>query len=128
MATAPLEHEDDVADEYTKPAFLRRVRISGYKSIAYCDVELQPFTILVGRNGSGKSNFLDALVFLRDASARDVAEAVKFHGGREGILCRTASKEVVSIAIPVPFHSSTTDSICNADYALQVEFPTNGVP
>ena len=48
-------------------SMIRRVRIRNYKSIKHCDVELGPFTILVGRNGSGKSNFLDALRFLSDA-------------------------------------------------------------
>ena len=32
---------------------IRRVKIRNYKSIKNCDVELGPFTILVGRNGSG---------------------------------------------------------------------------
>jgi predicted ATPase len=54
-------------DRATTSSFLRRVRIRNYKSIAYCDVELGPLTILVGRNGSGKSNFLEALQFFRDA-------------------------------------------------------------
>jgi hypothetical protein len=58
-----------------KPAFLRRVRIRGYKSIAFCDVTLEPLTILVGRNASGKSNFLDALAFVRDSREVGVAEA-----------------------------------------------------
>lgn len=43
---------------------LTRVAIKNYKSIASCDVELQPLTLLVGPNGSGKSNFLDALRFV----------------------------------------------------------------
>ena len=43
--------------------FLKRVRIRNYKSLVNCDVELGALTVLVGRNGSGKSNFLDALRF-----------------------------------------------------------------
>lgn len=50
-----------------KPTFITRVVIENYKSIAYCDVRLGPLTFLVGRNGSGKSNFLDALNFMADA-------------------------------------------------------------
>ena len=42
---------------------ISRVRIENYKSIARCDVRLGPLTFLVGRNGAGKSNFLDALRF-----------------------------------------------------------------
>ena len=51
----------------TTASLLRRVKIRDYKSIAYCDVELGPLTVLVGRNGAGKSNFLDALGFVADA-------------------------------------------------------------
>ena len=40
---------------------LGRVRIRNYKSIDSCDVELKPFTLLVGRNGAGKSNFVGAI-------------------------------------------------------------------
>ncbi len=69
----------------SKPAFLRRVRIRGYKSIASCDVTLEPLTVLVGRNGSGKSNFLDALAFLRDLMTHGAREAVKLHGGHEAV-------------------------------------------
>ena len=32
----------------SKPPFLRRVQIRGYKSIAFCDVTLEPLTLLVG--------------------------------------------------------------------------------
>ena len=73
-----------------KPPFLRRVRIRNYKSIAFCDVTLEPLTILVGRNATGKSNFLDALGFLRDVVTKGVREAVKLHGGRDAVLNRMA--------------------------------------
>lgn len=45
---------------------LKRVKIRNYKSIGNCDVELGPFTLLVGRNGAGKSNFLNALRLVAD--------------------------------------------------------------
>jgi recombinational DNA repair ATPase RecF len=80
MATVPQNEVIAESDERTKPPFLRRVRIRGYKSIAFCDVALQPLTILVGRNASGKSNFLDALAFLRDALDEGVNSALHKHG------------------------------------------------
>src|ERR1700757_3299313 len=86
MATAPSSETSRETDEWIKPPFLRRVRIRGYKSIAFCDVELQPLTVLVGRNASGKSNFLDALAFVKDALTKGVMEAVGLHGGRNAIL------------------------------------------
>ena len=58
----------------------RRVDLKNYRSIASVSVELAPFSALVGANGSGKSNFADALVFARDV-ATDAASAVERRGG-----------------------------------------------
>lgn len=61
--------------------FIRRVILKNYKSIAACDVQLQPLTFLVGRNGSGKSNFLDALRFVADALNTSLDHAIRDRGG-----------------------------------------------
>ncbi len=61
--------------------FLKRVRIHNYKSIADCDVELGRLTLLVGRNGAGKSNFLDALRFVSESLATSLDHAIKARGG-----------------------------------------------
>ncbi len=37
---------------------LDRIRIKGFKSIREMDLELRPLNILIGANGSGKSNFI----------------------------------------------------------------------
>src|SRR4051794_1556719 len=88
MTTAPSNELAADTLAQAKPPFLRWVRIRGYKSIAFCDVALEPLTILVGRNASGKSNFLDALGFLRDLFKFGATEAVRLHGGRDALLCR----------------------------------------
>ena len=67
--------------------FITRVVLKNYKSIAACDVQLQPLTFLVGRNGSGKSNFLDALRFLVDALNSSLAHAIRDRGGINDV-CR----------------------------------------
>ena len=43
---------------------LTRLRGSGFKNLVDLDVRLGPFTCIAGTNGVGKSNFLDAIVFL----------------------------------------------------------------
>jgi predicted ATPase len=105
MATVQMDRANDELDEWTKPPFLRRVRIRGYKSIAFCDVELKPLTILVGRNAAGKSNFLDALAFLRDVMKVGVAEAVKIRprGGWSSLVCRSTDAPKVEIQIETVF-------------------------
>ncbi len=55
---------------------LKRIHITGYKSLADVDVELSPLTLLFGPNAAGKSNFLDALQLLSKlAASRTLREA-----------------------------------------------------
>jgi len=71
------------------PAFVRRVVLRNYKSIAACDVTLEPLTVLVGPNGSGKSNFLDALGFVADALNLSVEHALRDRGGVNNVRRRS---------------------------------------
>ena len=95
-----------------KPAFLRRVQIRGYKSIAFCDVTLEPLTILVGRNASGKSNFLDALGFLRDVIKYGVGVAVSEHGGIESVFYQGDLRKSISFEIEL----GVTQWCCESAY------------
>jgi predicted ATPase len=72
--------------------FITRVSLRNYKSIAACDVQLQPLTFLVGRNGAGKSNFLDALRFVADALNSSLDHAVRARGGIIDV-CRRFHRE-----------------------------------
>lgn len=65
--------------------FLRRVQLRNYKSIGRCNVSLGSLTVLVGRNGSGKSNFLDALSFVTDALQSSLDQAIKSRGGIDAV-------------------------------------------
>lgn len=69
--------------------FLRKVTIRNYKSIGSCHVELAALTVLVGRNGSGKSNFLDALSFVTDGLRSSLDHAVKSRGGIDDVRRRS---------------------------------------
>ena len=69
--------------------YVERVRIQNYKSIGQCDVPLGEFTILVGRNGAGKSNFLDALRFLVDGLQSSLDHALKSRGGIDDVRRRS---------------------------------------
>ncbi len=69
--------------------FIKRVILKNYKSIAACDVQLQPLTFLVGRNGSGKSNFLDALRFVADSLNYSLEHAIRDRGGINNVRRRS---------------------------------------
>jgi predicted ATPase len=60
---------------------LKSVSFEGYKSIASCEVNLGSLALLIGRNGAGKSNFLDGLRFVHDAINTNLQTAAADHGG-----------------------------------------------
>lgn len=74
--------------EVSRP-FLPRVKIRNFKSIGACHVELRPLTLVVGRNGAGKSNFLDALRFVVDALRTSLDHAIRDQGGLEDVRRRS---------------------------------------
>jgi len=68
-------------DRLEKAVFVTRVVLNNYKSIRECSVPLGPITYLIGRNGAGKSNFLDAVRFTADALNTSLEHALRDRGG-----------------------------------------------
>ncbi len=60
---------------------INRLVIRNYKSIGKCVTNLADLTVLVGRNGAGKSNFLDALEFVAEGLKTSLDYAIKSRGG-----------------------------------------------
>ena len=69
---------------------ITRVALENFLSFATCDVKLRQLTFLVGRNGSGKSNFLYALRFVAESLRHSVGRALEFHHGITGVLRRSS--------------------------------------
>lgn len=66
---------------------LTRLRVSGFKNLVDIDVSFGPFTCIAGANGVGKSNLLDAIVFLSalaDGPLLDAALSVRDQGAKTG--------------------------------------------
>ncbi|MBS1877286.1 MAG: AAA family ATPase [Acidobacteria bacterium] len=66
---------------------LTRLRVSGFKNLVDVDVSFVPFTCIAGTNGVGKSNLLDAIVFLSALADRpllDAALSVRDQGAKTG--------------------------------------------
>jgi predicted ATPase len=82
-------------------SFIERVTLRNYKSIASCDVVLRPLTVVVGRNGSGKSNFVDALHFVADALITTLEHAIRKRGGMKAVIHRSGGQR---LAIELAFH------------------------
>lgn len=56
--------------------FISRIQVKNYRSIADIDIALGPLTVLVGANGSGKSNLVQIIQFVRDIVNKDLDAAV----------------------------------------------------
>ncbi len=92
-------------------AALRTITIHGFKSIAELnELELRPLNVLIGANGSGKSNFLGALKLLRTAilSASQTANHVRRSGGANRLL-HFGSKATRAIRYHVRFADALAD-------------------
>ena len=63
------------------PVFIHRVVLNNYKSIKECSVSLGPLTFLVGQNGAGKSNFLDALRLVAESLNTSLEHSSAERGG-----------------------------------------------
>lgn len=93
---------------------IKQIRIQNFRSLVDVTVELDPLTVLIGRSGTGKSNFVQAIRFLRDCLN---ARAVNFnsYGGTARVLHVDHQKE--------PLAFDLTFSIAGLDetfrYALQ---------
>jgi predicted ATPase len=91
-------------------------------------VYLQPLTILVGRNSAGKSNFLDAIAFMRDVLNSGTDEAVRLHGGRKAILPRSGQDSTVTLGIEASFQDSMSLGTFTADYDISIKLPDRASP
>jgi len=87
---------------------LRELRLTEFKSYRGAVMPLSPLTVLIGRNGSGKSNALDALEILarlaagdelRDALDGNRKDQTAIRGGGEG--CAPNSGDAFTLGVTV---------------------------
>jgi predicted ATPase len=65
---------------------LSKITVHGFKSIERQTLELGALNVLIGANGSGKSNLLNAISFFRASAAGERVELVQRLGGADRLL------------------------------------------
>jgi len=105
-------------------SFLRRLAVRNFKSIGTCDVSFGPLTVLVGRNGAGKSNFLDSLRFVADGLQTSLDHAIKSRGGIDAVR-RLSTGHPRNFSIRVDFEVNGA-SARFATYAFEIAARTSG--
>ncbi|KAB2829345.1 MAG: AAA family ATPase [Paludibacter sp. 47-17] len=81
---------------------IKKIKLHNWKNFQNCEVDLSERCFIIGANAAGKSNFIDALRFLRDISkqAGGLQSAVEGRGGITKIRCLAARTQTnVSITV-----------------------------
>ena len=97
---------------------LDRISVKGFKSIRSAELEIRPINVLIGANGSGKSNLLEAMAFLQAIRAGNLQGYVGRAGGADRLL-HFGAKTTDEMAFRARF---SNEGICEYRLALT---PTN---
>lgn len=65
---------------------IEEIKIENFKSITQASLKLKPLNILIGRNGSGKSNFISFFHLLREGANGNLNSAINAMGGFTQVL------------------------------------------
>lgn len=95
------------------------IKIKGYKSIKEVDLKLQPINILIGANGSGKSNFISFFEFLNYLHSRKLTEYVSLRGGEDKFLFE-GSETTEEISFETSFDKGVNG------YSAEIELSSSG--
>ncbi|MGB0386787.1 MAG: AAA family ATPase [Ardenticatenaceae bacterium] len=101
---------------------ITRLVVRNYRSLKEIDVRLRPLTVLVGENGSGKSNLIDVLRFVRDALTSSLEQAVLMRGGMSALRCWFADQKE-----PISIHLEFEGPEWEGEYGLAFDSPNSEV-
>ena len=99
---------------------IREISIEGFRSISTVDrLELRPLNVLIGANGSGKSNFLRAIDLYRVVTTRSewLPDYVRRAGGADCLL-HYGSRHTDRIALSLYFGPEFSSA--QSGYAIQL--------
>ncbi|MGP1350664.1 MAG: AAA family ATPase [Hoylesella marshii] len=91
--------------------YIYRVKLFNWKNFHDCEVKMSERSFIIGANATGKSNFLDALRFLRDIvnQGGGLQAAITSRGGLKKIRCLAARKKTnVRIEVDLAENGKTT--------------------
>ncbi|MDP2269374.1 MAG: AAA family ATPase [Archangium sp.] len=100
------------------------ILVEGFKSIARAEVALAPLNVLIGANGSGKSNFISAFELLRRVSQTGLQRIVTERGGPERFL-RNGRKLTKEFRLETRFSVGTWETVFFATDANQLVLTEN---
>ena len=93
-----------MADRESRP-LIAKVWARNFRSIEFAELELEPLTVLVGPNASGKSNLLATLGFFGDMARLGLEPAITRRGGIDSIGRRSPNGKVSNPEVGFEYES-----------------------
>jgi predicted ATPase len=90
---------------------IKRIKIRDFKSIRELDMDLDPVTVIVGRSGTGKSNTVQALRFLRNCVLGGQDNAVNYELGWGQIVPEGEKRPKTSIEVTFRLPGESKDYV-----------------
>ncbi len=101
---------------------IRHLRIAGYRSLRDLALTLAPLTVVLGANGTGKSNLYGALRLVAHAARGELARALSAEGGMPSILWAGGERKRTTRAKP-PLRAVFEVQLDDFGYALELGLP-----
>jgi predicted ATPase len=89
---------------------LSHIKIEGFKSIKKLDLEMKPINVLIGANGSGKSNFISVFNLLKYTFQNRLQTYITQSGGANNFL-HFGSKHTKNIRLELTFNQKKINNI-----------------
>ena len=92
---------------------ISKIELFNWENVHRCEVGVQERCFVVGANAAGKSNFIDALRFLRDVAKQGggLQTAVRVRGGITKIRC-LAAREQSNVKLAIELSESDSRELC----------------
>ncbi len=111
---------------------IESLSVENFRSIKNLDIDLTKLTVLIGANGTGKSNLVKLIEFIGDIPRSGITMAINKNGGSEWMVPKTIPKKEVKktnckIKIKTTFKppkevSKNTCDKVSVDYSLSINF------
>ncbi|MFA5950099.1 MAG: AAA family ATPase [Hyphomicrobium sp.] len=101
---------------------ITQIAVSGYRSVQSCRFPIAPLTVLVGKNGVGKTNLYRALRLLSSAADGCTTLRVAEEGGLQSALWAGTDKKTASTSI------SLAATFEDFEYRIEIGSPGNDEP
>jgi predicted ATPase len=76
-----------------------RLSVTGYRRLQNLEIALQPFNVLIGANGIGKSSVLDVIDLLAGSAGGEMQSTITNLGGMASLLTADGRTNALSLAL-----------------------------